>query len=166
MTMKRNKKGNVIFDTLLIIVVLIVFSLVSILGYKIYSDFNTDLQADEDMNEYAKNMSADMNTRFPSIFDGAFVFLFILLWVFVIISSFMIDTHPIFFVCTAIISVFIIIIAASMANAWNDVTSDEEFASLLVDFPFTVYIIQHYVMYVVILMFTAMVALFAKSRMT
>jgi hypothetical protein len=164
--MKRNKKGNVIFDTLLIIVVLIVFSLVSILGYKIYSDFNTDLQADEDINGYAKNMSADMNTRFPSIFDGAFVFLFILLWVFVIISSFMIDTHPIFFVCTAIISVFIIIVAASMANAWNDVTSDEEFASLLVDFPFTVYIIQHYVMYVVILMFTAMVTLFAKSRMT
>jgi hypothetical protein len=164
--MKKNKKGNVIFDTLIVIIVLIVFSLVSILGYKIYNDFNADLQADADINEYAKNMSAEMNTRFPSIFDGAFVFLFILLWVFIIVSSFMIDTHPIFFVCTAVISVFIIIVAASMANAWNDVTQDEEFASLLVSFPMTVYVIQHYVMYVVMLMFTAMISLFAKSRMS
>lgn len=164
--MKLHKKGNVIFDTLLVIVVLIVFSLVSILGYKIYSDFNTDLQADADINEYAKNMSSDMNTRYPSIFDGAFVLLFILLWVFIIVSSFMIDTHPIFFVCMLLLSVFVIIIAASLANSWNDVTQDAEFASLLVDFPITVYIIQHYVLYVVMLMFTAMIALYAKSRMS
>jgi hypothetical protein len=164
--MKRNKRGNVIFDVLLVIVVLIVFSLVSVLGYKVYSDFNTDLQADADMNDYAKNMSAEMNTRYPSIMDGAFVLLFILLWVFIIVSSFLIDTHPIFFICTLLISVFVIIVAASLANTWNDITSDAEFSAILTSFPITVYIVHHYVMYVVLLMFTVMVSLFAKSRMS
>jgi len=163
--MRKNKKGNAIFDTLLIVVFLVVFSIVSIFGYKLFGDLNTDIQADTTMDATAKNETANLYARYPATFDGAFILIFILFWAFVIVSTFMIDTHPIFFIFTVIISVFVIFVGAIMANTWAEINAEEDLTGLAASFPMTNYVLSHFVIYILLIVFSVVITLFGKSRM-
>jgi len=164
--MRKSRKGNVVFDSLFIMIFLVVFSIVAIFGYKIFDELNTDIQADTTMDETARNETADLYARYPSTFDGAFILIFVLFWAFVIVSTFMIDTHPIFFIFTIVISVFVLFVGAILANTWTEINAEDDISGLAASFPMTNYVLSHFVIYVLLIIFSVVISLFGKSRLT
>jgi len=158
------KRGNAIIDSIFFIVVMVIFGLVVLIGYQLFGDLNTDIQANSDLSNTSKQSSADLYARYPSFFDGLFLFLMILLWGFVLVASFMIDSHPIFFVFAIILLVFVLLIGGSLSNFWDEISGDDGFSTEANSFPITDWILSNIIIVVLIVGFSVIIALYGKSR--
>jgi len=168
-TKKRNlffqsKKANAFLDLMTVMLILIGFAICSIIGYRIFNDLNADIQNDDDMNADAKALSDNLHGKYPSLFDNLFLFLVILLWVFLIVSSSLIDAHPMFFIITIILLIIGFIVSIEIGNSFEELTEMEEINSVISEFPITFYICTHLLELMIIYGATILITLYAKNK--
>lgn len=160
-----NKRGQTFADLLIVIIFLFVIGVSSIFGYLIYNSLNDEMQADSDMSLQAKAAADTVNTGYPQYMDKAVLLVAILLWAALLISSYLIDTSPIFFVVTLI--VLLIVFAAGMiiSNIFQDIMGESEIAGFASSFPITNFIMGNLLMVMIVFGLTSALALYAKNRL-
>ena len=162
---KKNKRANVILDTITILIVIFVFAIASIVGLRIFNELNADFQNDTDNQlAEAKAISGDLHTKYPPLLDNLILFAFTLLVVFTLVSVFMLDTHPIFFIITVLLLVGVFVVAIILGNAYDDVMQDAEFSAAANQFTYTTWLMTHVLELFVAVAFILVVALFIKFR--
>lgn len=79
------------------VLIILVFSAI-IMGIVLFisDSINTGVQNTADFPSDFKAQSDDINNRLPKLFDGFFMVMFALLFIFMIVSVFLIDAHPVF----------------------------------------------------------------------
>ena len=158
------KKGNVVLDSVLFLIVIVVFGIIGVLAAITFDEMSDDISADPDINEFAKNETTELNDRFPSTMDGAFALLFGLLWLAVLVTSFMVDSHPIFFIASIVLLIILLIGAGYLGNAYEEFSSDAEYSTMAAEFPITSYILSNLLLVVLVIGGTIALALFGKNR--
>ena len=152
------KKGNAVIDGLFIIVILFVFGVVSLTSVyifnQLYSEVSPVIQSAE-----AQAMLDDSYTKTPSVLDGIFVSIIFIFWMGSIILSFFIDTHPVWFVFTILVSVIIFIVGGLLANEYLLLTDELSIGSL----PMTFYIFDNFLKFLVAYVVSVLISLYAKS---
>jgi hypothetical protein len=146
---------------MLIVVALFGFAFIAVLGYRILGDIRTDALSDGGMGVNATNILNDAYSNFPGWLDEAFVIVMVLIWIGVIVASFMIDTHPIFMAFSIIMLIFVWYVGAELANAYDNVLGTAEYSTA--SFPKTTWVMERFVTILVVMGFTILVALFGKS---
>jgi hypothetical protein len=164
--MSSHTRGNVFLDSMLVIIVLIAFGICAIIGYKIFGELNTDIQGDSDLSNQTKQVVSTAHTVYPSVMDNGFMIIMGLLWLFVIIASVMIDSHPMFLVISILLFVFVLGIAMLLSNSFQEFAADSEFVGFDSTFPFTYWVLEHLLTVIIIMGASVMIAMFAKARMT
>jgi len=157
-----NCKANAGADTILFISIIFIMALAAPIGYFAFNEINTELQSDPDATLEAKDTVQTLYSSYPSFMDGTIVFVFVLLWIFVIVASFMIDSHPIFFVISLLLIVFLVYISAELANGYEEIMQDETLGAFNV-FPMTKWIIGHLPIVALIVGASILVVLFGKN---
>ena len=160
----RYKKGNAVLDGITIMVVLTIFAITSIYGSQIFDELNTDIQTDTTMGEEAQAISGNLYGNYNSTLDNAFLLAFVLFVIFVVVSVFVIDTHPIFFVISIFMVIGVFVAGGMIANAYDDVVSDNEISLYANEFPFTGWIMSHLVELILGITFLVMIAMFTKFK--
>lgn len=165
MAFLKYKRGNAILDNLTTIIILFIFAVFSIVGYWVYGQINDDIQSDAEISTEAKELADQSHSNFSSLFDGLFIFLFMLLWIMMLVSSFMIDSHPIFFIISVLGLVFVLVISGVIANVWGEtIVIDEDLGTVISSFPMTHWMMSHLMHVIVVVAFSVLIALFGKSR--
>lgn len=159
----KTKKANMIVDSLIIIIILLVFAFLLPFLYRFMTDYNTSTQA-SNLSPQAKTTFDTMTTQFPQWTDNAVLAAFILLWIGALVASFLIDSHPSFFVMTIILWIFLLLGMAWISNAYQDVMASSNISTYNAFFPRTAFIMSHLVEFMIALGLTIGVALYAKSR--
>jgi len=159
------KKGNFVIDTAVFIIVVFTFAIFSIFAYLIFDNINTDFQADDDIQNLSKTELNDLYVAFPSTMDGALITAFVLLWIMVILSSFFINTHPVFFVLAIIFLAFIIFIAAVLANTHEELIAEPDITSFSEAFPMSNFLVSYLPYAVLAVAFSVLLVLFGKDRL-
>jgi len=159
-----NKKGNVFTDIILVVVVLLGMAIVGVIANNMFGDLNADIQADPDINNATKVMTGDLEARFPLFMDGAFLFAFVLLWLFVIVSSLFIDAHPIFFIISLLLLLFGYGVIMMMGNTYEELITDTDFSSITVDFPYTHFIMNNLLTLSIAMGSSVLIALYGKNK--
>jgi len=160
-----NKKGNVISDILLIVIIFFVFCITVFVGAKLSGDLNTEIQQDNLMNNESKELSNDLATRYPSFMDGLIMFILILLWILVLVASFQIDAHPIFFAVTIILFIFVMIVVVEIGNTFEELTNDADLVEYRDQFPLTVWLFDNIIIVSLIFGASVMLVLYGKLRL-
>lgn len=163
-SISKNKRGNAITDTITLVVVLFIVALVWFIAYYSLSEVNTRFQADPNMGNYSRARIGDLTNRMDTTFDSAFIMIFFLIWFMVIIASFTVRTHPVFFGISILLFIFITIIGAIFSNTYQDLKDDPRFATYANDFPFTDFIFNHYVSIMVLTGASVLLVLYGKIR--
>ena len=161
---KRNKKANAILDSAFIIVALISFGMLSVIGWSIWNEFSPEIRTEINTPEANATMDVVDNNFIP-LMDGGFMFVFIGLWVFAIIASFMIDTHPIFFVISLILLITILAASAFLSNMYVEFMEDPSYSGYVTAFPITNFILSNLLIVTIIIGASIMLALYAKVKM-
>ena len=159
-----NKKGNAIIDTLTIVVVVVIFIFILMTLYPLFGDINVDMQNDPDLPNATKEMVQTQYTNFPTTFDNLFLFLLAMFWMLVLVASFMVDAHPIFFIIAVILIASLVIIGAIISNTYEELELDASFDNFGDAFPTIHFFMEHIVGFILAIAFSVSFVLYAKLR--
>jgi len=160
----RSKKGNAVLETLVIIIVVVVLAIGSLFSYVVFSDLNDDIQSDLDLSNTTKNMTQNLVDIQPVLLDNVLLFVFVMFIIGVIVSVFLLDTHPIFFFINVVLVLCMLAGSLLLANATDDIFSDASLSTYAAEFPFTTWVMTHLLSLSVALSFLILIALFVKVK--
>ena len=166
---KRNsvfsdKKGNAILDTITFMVIGIAFVFLLMILYPIFNEVNLDIQNEADMDNFSKNVSNTQYTNFPLVFDNLFLILLLAFWLLLLVASYMIDAHPIFFIFTVILIAILVIAAAMFSNGYEELSADADFNNFGDAFPTIHFFMEHMVKFIIGMAFSVALVMFGKAR--
>jgi len=115
-----NKRGQA-QEVLLMGVVLFVLAIVILFGFRLISDFNTEFQSNPEISEGGKESIQRYTDSFPRVFDGIYIMAVILLIVVVLVSVFLIDTHPVFLAVGIPALMAVLFVNVILANVLDDI---------------------------------------------
>ncbi|MEM3154807.1 MAG: hypothetical protein QW165_04575 [Candidatus Woesearchaeota archaeon] len=141
-----------------------VFGILSVTGYKVLYEANVEIQTDTDMSVEGWNVSQELTNNFPSVFDNLFLFTFVILIIGSIVSSFLIDTHPIFFFINIFLLLCVFFVLIALANTYDDIMQDSEFATFAISFPYTTWVMTHLLPLGIVIGFIILISLFMKVK--
>lgn len=165
MGLLRSKKADVIGDVIMFVVILFALGLASLVIYPMFTEVNDDVQADSDMTPQTKSTMSGLVARYPAFIDGAFILVFILLSVAVIVASYFLDSHPLFFIIVFIMLVVTLLIGATLSNAHMELMEDSDFSTLSATFPNTHWLMSHFVEMILFEALLVVVAVYGKAKM-
>ena len=160
----NGRKGNAIIDVIFIIIAIFGFSLASIIGYKIFTDINDEIQVEATFSNDSKEILDDLHGKYPPLFDGAFLVILIFLWIGGIIASFMVDSHPIFLVATIVLTVFVLFLGAIFSNSYEGISQSSDLSNYSSEFPITNFMMGNLYIIVLIMSISISLVLFGKFR--
>ena len=110
----------------------------------------------------AQDMYDDYYTRVPSGLDSAFAIILALFWIGAIILAFFVDTHPVWFAISVIGLILVLTIAGVLSNEYVEYYDSLELTSSM---NMTYYIMSHLLEFIIGIVTTLFIALFAKSQL-
>lgn len=161
--MTSNKKANVVIDIIMFIIVLSVFALISIFGWKAWSDLEPDIRLDATTNQSTETID-QVETRYPSMIDGLFMLMFLGMWIVGSVSAYMSDSHPMLFGIMLVLVVFVIIAGVMLGNFYEELFTDSTLTTLTNDFPATHWIMTHMLMIGIVIATSMTLIYSAKGR--
>lgn len=161
-----SKKGNVPLAVLIAVLMITLFAIIAIFAQKVFQDFNTEIQSDDSFNAASKTDFAAQSTSFGNTFDALVVTALVLFWIFMLISSFLIRSHPIFFVISLIVLLFILGFSAFMGNMYEEITDDAEFSSSVAQFPMTNWVATHMLVVAIAMSMTTLISIYGGWKLS
>jgi len=157
------KKGSTPLDVLVGAVMFLAFAVIIVLSFKFLSEINTEIQSDTDFNPEAQANLQQTTSQFPLYMDNAFLITVVLFWVFIIISSFFIDTYPVFFIVSFLFLIFVFVVGMYLGNTYEDVMSDGELTTFADSFPKMAWIMSHLLLVLIVIGSSSALALYSNS---
>ena len=158
-----NKKGQAVFDLILLVIVVFVLALSAVFGAYIFNSLNDDLQNDDNFSAQSKASAQFVDDNYSIWFDNVIVAVVVLLWVLLLVTSLFIDAHPVFFIVTVFLLVVVFIAGMAMSNSYTELTSDDELASFAAQMPKTAFIMDNLLIVLIVIGLTTALALYAKN---
>ena len=159
-----NKKANASLDTILLIVMVVIMGIGGMYAFSAFDTLNSEIQNDIGSTEKAKEVSGDLYSTYPTLIDNLFLLAFVLLTFFIIISVFMIDTHPIFMVINVIILIIIFGVGMLLGDFFEDTMNDDELVTYANQMTYIPWIMSNVVTLMVTIGFIVLITMFIKYK--
>jgi len=151
-------KGTVL-ELVIVFVILGVVFFSLLIGLKIYNQLTeSNVWADNAAGQAAKSGAAGA----IGAIDSGMVFLLAGLLISLIASAFFIQTHPIFFLVSLILLIFVVMVSGPLTNAFMEVSQADNFKEEVGSLSISAHIIDYIPYIAVIGGFLVMLALYAK----
>jgi len=139
----KSKKGDVIMDVVFIIIIVVILGLSAFLIFPTLTELKDDIVTNPSATVEVQDTANTFMDRYPVVMDNMIGISIGLLAVFVMISAWFIDSNPIFFVVSLILTIVLLVATFFISNALFDVTSVDDFASSVTNFPITYWVFNH-----------------------
>ncbi len=160
----KNKKGNVIYWTLVLFIVLFIFALVNSFAFNFYKDIKPEIDSDINMTEAQDVLNTSYN-NFPPLFDSLILFILVGIWAVGLISSFIADEHPAIFGFMMIAVVFTIIAGMFLGNSYEEIMTDTDLSDMPVEFPISYYLLSNMMLIGVGVALLMLIVRFSRNRL-
>lgn len=137
-----NKKGSV-DDLIYIIIIIVAVAMFILIGFKVISQFNTQIQGMSMFSDNAKNVVNNVTETFPTVVDNTFLFLTVGLCIVAIVLAFLVRIHPVFFIFYIIFVPVIIFITGAMSNIYRKAAATTSFSDVAGQMVFMSHIVQY-----------------------
>jgi len=157
-----DKKGNVfVVNAIFFMVFLLIFAVLAIASNMVFTDVYDTVSPD--LTEASASSSfSNLFTLQPALLDNGFLFVFVCLTIFVLLGSFFIDEHPIFYIIAVVLVVIFLTVAAMLGNTFDDFASDDGISVFADNFTYIPFILTHLVETGIALFFMSIMAMFVK----
>ena len=130
----KHKKGS-IQDLVFVMVVVIVFAVILIIGFKISDEWNTAFSNSAsvqkiDTDSRARGAMNSINNMYPGVIDNSFMLLIIGLCIVALALAMMVRVHPVFFVFFIIVLVIVVFLGGALSNIYLEIANQEEMSSI------------------------------------
>ena len=119
----ENKKGSV-QDLIFLILVLTFFAFATLIGFRIHSGINDQIQTNDMVDTYGKEASTQLNGLYTGTFDNIYLLLAIGMSIVALILAALVMIHPIFIIFYLIAWVIVIFISGVFSNLYQEMASN------------------------------------------
>lgn len=159
-----SKKGNLLFVSIIFIIVLVLFGLISMVTYNMFAEFDDAIVADLELNE-SKTIMTDVTDRYPPVFDGLIMIIFVGMWIAGIASCIVKEEHPLLFGFMMLMIIAVLIAGMFLSNSYEEFFQDSDMSGMPAAFPVTHWILTHLLEVGIVMMLSVLLTLMAKNRM-
>jgi len=160
-----NKKGNTLLDSLLVLLVLFIFSIFAIIGMYTFDAVKTDIDSTGELTvTEAQETLNSTYVNYQSLMDNGFLIIFIFLWILVIVASFMIDTHPIFFIISVILLIIVLFVAGTLGNFYVEFAESSGIVDVTSMLPIIGFVMERLMAFILAIGISIILALFVKFK--
>lgn len=149
MVRKRNwNKRASLADVIMIGVILLVFSMGTLIAFYISNEINTKIAESGALDSLAgapkaRNAMNQVNNMYPNIVDNSFLFLTIGLAIVAIILAMLVAVHPIFFVFYIVMLLVVIFISGVFSNIYQEMAAVSTLTDVASQLVFTSYVMTY-----------------------
>ena len=119
----RNKKGSAM-DLLIIGVVLLFFGVVALIGFRVTSGINDQIQSMDVFPTNAKTASTTLTGHYSGVIDNSFLLLTIGLAIGAFVLAALVRVHPIFIPLFFLALILIIFFSGIFSNIYQEMETD------------------------------------------
>lgn len=152
-------KGS-LFDIIFVTIFIFVFAVSFFFGYIIMDKFKAEVNQTNTIDVSYIQTGQDAFL----IFDGLMVFVIAMLFISVIISAFLIDVHPVFFVISLIFLVLSIFVGAQISNIFIEFSQASDIAVATSNYPLTIYLFQNLPTIILVFGIIISIVIYSKIR--
>ena len=162
----KNNKGQVFLDVVVIAIVLMVAAFLFVFLYMVNNQITQALVAEDDFNSSTVQgqMLNEWDGALPTTFDNVFIVMFVLFWIFIIVSSIFIDSHPVFIIISFILLIILLTVVGVISNSYESFIMDGDIYTYTSAFPKTNYVMEHLLLFLVFIGFSGLITIFGKNR--
>jgi len=157
-----SKKG--FQDLGLVLAILLLLAIMILIGYKIFTNYNTMWQQQPSITSNAKAQVQTLKDRYVGLFDGIFMFIFAFLVIALFISVALIGTRPEFFFITIVLLIIFIGVSALLSNVYNDISTNSSINDTSSEFTFIPFIMGKLPIVTLLLGTVILAGLYAKIK--
>lgn len=162
---RYNKRAELNIDSMFMIAILLVFGLSVIIGTMVSSMINDMFQeADSGFSQESIDVVSDMHSKRASSGDNWFTMFFVLFAMGMIVSGFLIDSHPIFFVVTLLLFLGTMFVGVIVSNVYDEITADGDFKTFSDELPKMNFIMDNLLWELIAVFALGSLSLYAKQR--
>ena len=125
---RMDKKGS-IQDLFYIGAVILFFAIAILIGFRINSAINDNLQANADVPTEAKTAATKLNSHFTGSLNNSFIFMVVGMMSVMLILATMVRFHPIFIPIFIIVWLLAIFVGGVMANIYMGMATNAELST-------------------------------------
>ncbi len=133
---RLHKKGS-LQDLILFGVILLFFGMVLLIGFKITSEINNQLQASDFITADGKDAANTLTNYYPTVLDNSFLFLAIGMSIVTLILASLVRIHPIFIPFFIIGLIIVIFVSGIFSNIYQEMAANTELTALADQLTFT-----------------------------
>lgn len=161
---KMHKRGQIL-QIAFIAIMMVVIGFTLLIASKILTQFWGAVE-DGGMTTAATNQTKAAFDTVPATFDYSVLFILIGLTLGLVVTSFLIPSHPIFMVINVFGMFFLVWMAMSISNMYGEMvaSADSPFLVEVESYPITSFIINYLPYICVVLVFLSTVIMFAKGQ--
>lgn len=162
-----SKKAQTFIDVFVIAVIIFVSATAFVLISMVQKEITDEFQTDNAFNSSTEAGQAlqQFDDHFTTSLDNIILIVFVLFWLFIIVSSLFVDANPIFLIISFVLLVIILVVMAVMSNSYEEFMVDNDIYTFAAGFPKTNYIMEHLVMFCLFIAFSGMIAIYGKNAL-
>lgn len=152
----KNSKRGYMAQLVVSVVFLFVLGLVFVATYMAQSQINDELQLDTSMDSGALQVSQNQTDSYPGVFDSGINFVAVIIFLVVLALAYAAPNHPLALVAVILVMSALGFASMFISNAWSDFSSDATFSIYVASFPFSSFLLDHFLIYVLVLGFSSL----------
>jgi hypothetical protein len=160
--MRKNRRGN-ITDIGFLIITLFFIGIFSFIGVFVFGQIRDRLVVSPVFNETPEAIQSlnDVNNR-TGMFDFFGLAIFIGFTISIMVTGWFIGGNPLFMIVYFLVLVALVVVGMVLSNVWETFTQAGSFGYLTSPLPITNHLITYLPIYMVVVAFLGMVAMFGK----
>jgi hypothetical protein len=135
-----------------------------VFAVKLFKAINPIFQEQDTISDESKAMLNNVDSYMPTLFNNLILMIIVLLWITVIIFSFLIDSHPIFFVIGFFLLMISLVIAMFMGNVYNSIAESPALSDTFSYFTVANWFFSHIHIVMVLVGGSILISLYVKSQ--
>ena len=160
-----NKKGQTYLDILIIVIILVGGAMGLLFVNMAQSSIVDEMLQTETFDNSTRGgeVLQNFDSNFAASFDNGFLIMFIIFWIFIIVSSLFIDSNPIFLIISIFLIIIMLVVIAVLSNAYEQIMINDNIYTFASAFPKMNYIMEHLVMFVAFIALSGLIATYGKN---
>lgn len=126
--MLENKKGS-LEDIMFIGIILLFAAMVILIGFKVTSEFNDNVQTNDLIPANAKTSTQTLTDFYPGIVDNSFLFLTIGLCIATLVLAALVRIHPMFIAFYLIGLTIVVFVSGVLSNIYQEMAANANLAA-------------------------------------
>lgn len=155
------KKGQLLSDIFIFLIVIFAFGIITILSAKILHEYQ--LNTNTTFGSAANNATIAGRNTVASM-DGIFAFIIGAMFVVSIITAFLLRSHPIFFIVSLIVLVIVILLSAIFSNIFTQISQTNDLVNETATYTIIPGVLDKLPLFILIFGAITIIVLYAKSR--